>query len=74
MGLTVFQKLVLHALALLLWNGGMAQAARLLRGLALGHHTDSQKESAMDDWLRSETDIKRKGLPGECHDCMKEFE
>lgn len=73
MGLTIFQKLVLHALALILWHKGEATFARLLRGLAMGHHTDSQKESVLQRWLRMEG-TGRRSLPGTCAECMKEFE
>jgi hypothetical protein len=74
MGLTIFQKLVLHALALLLWNAGSKGAARLLRGIALGHHTDSQKESLLEAWRRKDHGHKRTGLPHECAECLKDYD
>lgn len=59
MHMTVFQKLVLHALALCLWHFGEKSAARTMRAYASGRVGDSE---TLDDWWDKERCVGRKGL------------
>lgn len=51
MNLTTFQRIVLLALASLVSNRAMA---KMMKKIALGHHTDDQAESEFNQWLSDE--------------------